>query len=138
MKAYADHDQKLGKNTQMDIDHRDRILLKRLQADSRISNADLADAAGMSPSACWRRVKALEEASIIDRYGAVVNPAAAGLTFQAIVHVQLARHSADDLNAFIQAVSTRNRGCGMLCNNRPVRLPDACTVPRSGRIQRLS
>ncbi|WP_299704097.1 Lrp/AsnC family transcriptional regulator [uncultured Tateyamaria sp.] len=91
----------------MKMDHRDHILLKHLQADSRISNADLADAAGMSPSACWRRVKALEEAGIIDRYGAVVNATAAGLTFQAIVHVQLARHSEDELNAFIQAVSTR-------------------------------
>ncbi|WP_299745590.1 Lrp/AsnC family transcriptional regulator [uncultured Tateyamaria sp.] len=91
----------------MEMDHRDHILLKHLQADSRISNTDLADAACMSPSACWRRVKALEEAGIIDRYGAVVNATAAGLTFQAIVHVQLARHSEDELNAFIQAVSTR-------------------------------
>ncbi|WP_147107573.1 Lrp/AsnC family transcriptional regulator [Tateyamaria sp. syn59] len=91
----------------MQLDHRDHTLLSHLQADSRISNADLAQAAGMSPSACWRRVKALEEAGIIDRYGAILNPKAAGFNFQAIVHVQLARHSEDDLTAFIRAITTR-------------------------------
>ncbi|WP_299043990.1 Lrp/AsnC family transcriptional regulator [uncultured Tateyamaria sp.] len=91
----------------MTLDHRDHILLRQLQVDSRISNADLAEMAGMSPSACWRRVKALEEVGIIDRYGAIVNPQAAGFQFQAIVHVQLARHSEDDLSSFIRAVETR-------------------------------
>lgn len=91
----------------MNLDHRDHKLLKHLQADSRISNADLAERVGMSASACWRRVKALEEAGIIDHYGAILNPKSAGLHFQAIVHVQLARHSEDDLTAFIRGVSTR-------------------------------
>lgn len=91
----------------MDLDHRDRLLLWHLQSDSRISNADLADKVGMSASACWRRVKALEDAGIIERYGAILNPRASGLIFQAIVHVQLARHSEADLTAFIQAISTR-------------------------------
>lgn len=92
----------------MKLDYRDHVLLKHLQRDSRISNADLATHAGMSPSACWRRVKALEEAGVIDRYGALLNPVAAGLHFQAIVHVQLARHSEEDLTAFIRAVETRH------------------------------
>ena len=60
----------------MKLDDRDRRILTLLQEDSRISNADLADAVGMSPSALWRRVRALEEAGVIERYGAVVNPAA--------------------------------------------------------------
>lgn len=92
----------------MNLDHRDHTILRQLQADSRISNAELAETAGMSASACWRRVKALEEAGIIDRYGAILNPQAAGLTFQAIVHVQLTRHSEDDLTTFIRAVATRS------------------------------
>ena len=92
----------------MELDARDHSLLRCLQKDSRISNAELADAVGMSTSACWRRVKALEEAGIIDRYGAVVDPRAAGLHFQAIVHVQLARHSDADLSAFIRGVSARS------------------------------
>ncbi|MEX0308779.1 MAG: Lrp/AsnC family transcriptional regulator [Tateyamaria sp.] len=88
-------------------DHRDEALLKHLQADSRISNAELAERVGMSASACWRRVRALEAAGVIDRYGAILDPKAAGLTFQAIVHVQLARHSEADLNAFISGIGTR-------------------------------
>ncbi|MEM8654079.1 MAG: Lrp/AsnC family transcriptional regulator [Pseudomonadota bacterium] len=91
----------------MHLDHRDHIILNRLQSDSRISTADLAQAASMSASACWRRVKALEEAGIIDRYGAILDPKSAGLTFQAIVHVQLARHSEEDLTTFIRAIGTR-------------------------------
>ncbi|WP_415404291.1 Lrp/AsnC family transcriptional regulator [Tateyamaria sp. SN3-11] len=91
----------------MTLDSRDHALLRHLQADSRISNADLADKVGMSASACWRRVRSLEEAGVIDRYGAILNPRAAGLTFQAIVHVQLTRHSEDDLAAFIRGVTTR-------------------------------
>ena len=47
---------------QMRFDDRDRKILELLQRDCRISNADLAERAGMSASACWRRVKAFEDA----------------------------------------------------------------------------
>ena len=53
--------------SQISIDDRDRQIVSILQADSRISNADLAERTGMSTSACWRRVKALEEAGVIAR-----------------------------------------------------------------------
>ncbi|WP_291737276.1 Lrp/AsnC family transcriptional regulator, partial [Leisingera sp. F5] len=85
----------------MKLDDRDSRILTLLQEDSRISNADLAEAVGMSPSALWRRVRALEEAGIIERYGAVVNAPAMGLGFQAIVHVHLTRHDPDKLVEFI-------------------------------------
>jgi len=62
----------------------------------------------MSPSSLWRRVRLLEESGIIERYGAVVNPHAMGLTFEAIVHVHPARHDPDDIVAFIRAVETRS------------------------------
>lgn len=88
----------------MNLDQRDLKILELLQIDSRISNSDLADAVGMSTSALWRRVRALEEAGVIDRYGAVVNPTAMGLSFEAIVHVQLTRHDPDKIVKFIQAV----------------------------------
>ena len=52
---------------QMIFDDRDRRLLELLQRDCRISNAELADKAGMSASACWRRVKAFEDAGVIER-----------------------------------------------------------------------
>ena len=49
----------------IDLDAIDRRILDRLQGDGRLSNADLAEKVGLSPSPCWRRVKALEEAGVI-------------------------------------------------------------------------
>ncbi|MTI02568.1 Lrp/AsnC family transcriptional regulator [Roseibium sp. RKSG952] len=86
------------------LDERDRRILTMLQKDSRISNADLAEAVGMSASALWRRVRSLEEAGIVERYGAVVNPTAMGLSFEAIVHVHLTRHDPEKIVEFIRAI----------------------------------
>lgn len=91
----------------MDWEERDRAILRLLQQDCRLSNAELAEKMGMSPSACWRRVRALEEAGVIERYRADVSAAAAGLGFQAIVHVQLTRHNPQHLNEFIAAIAHR-------------------------------
>ncbi|MCP4008065.1 MAG: Lrp/AsnC family transcriptional regulator [Proteobacteria bacterium] len=92
----------------MELKTRDLKLLALLQADCRVSNADLAKKTGLSTSACWRRVRALEEAGVIERYGAVLQPARLGLSFQAIVHVQLTRHDPAAIDAFIHAVSVRH------------------------------
>ncbi len=92
----------------MKLDGRDRQLLKLLQNDCRISNIELAERAGMSASACWRRVRAFEEVGIIERYGAMLRPGKVGLSFQAIVHVQLSRHEPEAIEGFIRAVSARN------------------------------
>ncbi|MEC7764820.1 MAG: Lrp/AsnC family transcriptional regulator [Pseudomonadota bacterium] len=89
------------------IDERDRKIVSLLQSDSRMSNADLAEQAGMSTSACWRRVKALEEAGVIARYGVVVDQERLGLRFQAIVEVQLIRHDPNEVADFIRALETR-------------------------------
>ena len=56
----------------------DRAIVTRLQQDGRIANVDLADAISLSPSACLRRVKALEAGGIIDGYRAEVNRAGPG------------------------------------------------------------
>ena len=61
----------------------------------------------MSASSCWRRVRALEEGNVIERYGAVINPENIGLTFQAIVHVQLTRHDPDNNSEFNRAINMR-------------------------------
>ncbi|MGV6804870.1 MAG: Lrp/AsnC family transcriptional regulator [Ruegeria sp.] len=90
----------------MRLDDRDRRILTLLQKDSRMSNSDMADAVGMSASALWRRVRAFEEAGIIERYGAVVNPPALGLGFEAIVHVHLTRHDPEKIVEFIRAIET--------------------------------
>lgn len=70
----------------------DRAIIRALQKDCRLSNAQLAEKVGMSASACWRRVRQLEEAGVITGYAALVDPDRAGLGFHAIVHVRLARH----------------------------------------------
>jgi Lrp/AsnC family transcriptional regulator, leucine-responsive regulatory protein len=91
----------------MRLEDQDRRLLGILQRDGRISNQDLAEAAAMSTSACWRRVKALEDAGVIRHYAAVVDPAACGLRFHAIVHVQLARHEEGFVEGFVEAIAGR-------------------------------
>lgn len=89
------------------LEEQDRRILAALQADSRVSNQELADRAGMSASACWRRVKALEEAGIIRRYCAIVDAAAVGMGFHAIVHVSLTRHDHNHVDTFIAEVKRR-------------------------------
>lgn len=91
----------------MKLDDQDRQILRLLQSDCRISNADLADQVGMSASACWRKTRSLEETGLISGYRADVSSLAAGLNFQALVHVQLARHNPEHLAKFISAISAR-------------------------------
>lgn len=91
----------------MHLDDQDRRLLRLLQRDGRISNQALAEAAAMSPSACWRRVRSLEAAGIVQGYAALVDARACGLGFHAIVHVQLARHDASLVDQFVTAVVRR-------------------------------
>ena len=90
----------------MDIVDQKALLL--LQQDSRLSNAQLAEQLNISPSACWRRIKALEAKGIIARYAAVVSPRAMGLGFEAIVHVHLRRHDTQALERFIAEVERRD------------------------------
>ncbi len=85
----------------------DRTILRALQDDCRISNQDLAGKAGMSASACWRRVRALEEAGVVRRYVALVDAAEAGMAFHAMVHVTLTRHDHSHVETFIAEVGRR-------------------------------
>lgn len=85
----------------------DRALLRILQEDCRITNQDLAERTGMSTSACWRRVRALEDAGVISKYVALADPGAAELNFRAIVHVSLARTDVDSVRKFIAEVGQR-------------------------------
>jgi DNA-binding Lrp family transcriptional regulator len=90
-----------------DLTDQDRRLLRALQANSRISNQELAESVGMSASACWRRVRALEEAGVIRRYAAILDAPSAGLKFHAIVHVMLTRHDHSHVDTFIAEVGRR-------------------------------
>lgn len=94
--------------TEQLLSRADLRLLELLTRDSRISNADLAREAGLSPSSCWRRVKALEEAGIIRRFSVILDEEKLGLAFKAIVHVHLTRHDPDQLSGFIRAVQGKD------------------------------
>lgn len=98
----------LGWFNRMAWDDRDRQLLLLLQSDCRLSNADLAERVGLSASVCWRRVRAFEDAGVIERYRADVSAAKVGLNFQAIVHVQLTRHNPQHLSGFMAAIAQRS------------------------------
>jgi Lrp/AsnC family transcriptional regulator, leucine-responsive regulatory protein len=89
------------------IEEQDRRILRALQEDGRISNQDLAERVGMSASACWRRVRALEEAGVLLGYMARIDPGAAGLGFHAVVHVTLTRHEEGHVETFIREVGAR-------------------------------
>lgn len=85
----------------------DRRLLRALQSDGHMSIQQLAEAAGMSPSACWRRVRALETAGVIRRYAALLDASRAGLGFSAIVHVSLTRQTSDHVDTFVREIVRR-------------------------------
>lgn len=82
----------------------DRRILAALQKDSRSTMQQLADQAGMSSSACWRRVRALEEAGVIERYSVVVNPRKAGFTLSSMTLVSLVRHEQKHVDNFVREV----------------------------------
>jgi DNA-binding Lrp family transcriptional regulator len=83
------------------LEVKDRRILSELQRDSRLTMQELAERVGMSSSACWRRVKSLEEDGVIDRYAAIVNPRKAGFGLSSIVHVSLARHERANVDNFV-------------------------------------
>lgn len=97
----------MKESSEYGLEPADIRILNLLQKDARISNAELAKLAGLSASACWRRMRQLESSGVIERYGAQVNAAACGLDFQAIVHVQLERHERRNIDEFIRLVNTR-------------------------------
>ena len=75
------------------IDAIGRRILQELSRDGRISNLELADRVGLSPSACLRRVQELERSGVIKGYRARIDPAKVGSTFLAYVAVGLSTHT---------------------------------------------
>ena len=90
-----------------DLDHVDRAILRLLQQDGRMANVDLAEAVHLSPSACLRRVRRLEEGGSIDRYVALVDPSAIGLGTDVFVEITLSGQDEGTLEEFERAVSER-------------------------------
>ncbi|NBC46436.1 MAG: winged helix-turn-helix transcriptional regulator [Gammaproteobacteria bacterium] len=89
----------------MKLDRYDRHILEVLQEDGRISNQELADRIGLSPSPCLRRVRALEEVGIIAGYRAMVDAKKLGLSLIAFVNISMDRHTPERFANFDATVS---------------------------------
>ena len=86
------------------IDDTDRKILRLLQHDASMSMDSVAEAVHLSRNACWRRIKNLEDAGVLQSRVALVNPEAVGLDLSIFVLVRTNRHDADWLQAFDKAV----------------------------------
>ena len=89
------------------FDGTDRRILEVIQEDARISNTELADRIGLSPSPCWRRVRTLEENGVIERYVTLVNAKAVGLPITVFATVTLEKQVESALESFEKAVTER-------------------------------
>ena len=87
------------------IDKTDAKILKQLQHDSRISNAQLSEKIGMSTSPCWRRVKQLEDTQVIKGYGVLLDRKKIGLGVMVFIRVSIDSHSEKEAKKFEEEVS---------------------------------
>jgi Lrp/AsnC family transcriptional regulator, leucine-responsive regulatory protein len=86
------------------LNRTDRKLLELLQKDGRLTNLELASRVNLSPSACLRRVRALERAGVIRRYVALLEPRKVGLGLMGFVTVKLEKRGRMPTDAFARAV----------------------------------
>jgi Lrp/AsnC family leucine-responsive transcriptional regulator len=85
------------------LDATDRKILELLQADGRMSLAELAEKVGLSPSPCLRRVRMLED-GVISRYVAVLDQRAVGLPVSVFVSIKLEKQRQESLDRFAKAI----------------------------------
>lgn len=86
------------------LDNIDKNILQTLQADGRISNQDLAEHVGLSPTPCARRVKHLEESGLIQAYCALLNPEKLGLNLTAYLGISMDRHTPERFETFEKTI----------------------------------
>ena len=91
-------------NSNMNLDNTDRKILNILQDNARMSNADLAEAINLSPSACLRRVRKMEDSGIISGYALLMDQVAIGKPTSVFVEVTLQDQSEESLESFEKAI----------------------------------
>ena len=89
----------------MQLDHLDLKILDQLQRDGSLSNVELARRVHLSPSPCLARVKALEAAGVVDRYVAIANAAALGLSLCVFISISLRSQSKEALGEFERRIA---------------------------------
>lgn len=87
------------------LDRIDRRILAAMQANGRISNLELADAVGLSPTPCSRRVRRLEESGVIERHVTLLNQQLLGLNITAIISITMDRHTPERFENFERRVA---------------------------------
>lgn len=90
----------------MELDRYDRLILSVLQEDGRISNQDLADRIGLSPSPCLRRVRALKESGLIAGYRALLDAKQLGLSLMALIGISMDQHTPERFANFEKKIAT--------------------------------
>jgi len=88
----------------MELDRYDRRILEVLQTEGRLSNQELAERIGLSPSPCLRRVRALEEAGLITGYRALVDAKKLGLSLMALLYISMDKHTPERFANFEKRV----------------------------------
>jgi Lrp/AsnC family leucine-responsive transcriptional regulator len=88
----------------MKLDAIDKSILRALQRDGRLQNVELAKLVGLSPSPCLRRVRLLEEAGVIERYVALLNPAKIGMGLTVFVRVWLTGQDTATVDRFTESI----------------------------------
>ncbi len=86
------------------MDDIDRQILKALQEDGRLQNIELAKRVGLSPSPCLRRVRILEEAGVIERYVAMIDPGKVGAAFTVFTRVWLKSQDEETVSHFVRQI----------------------------------
>ncbi len=89
------------------LDKASLAILDALQADAELSNAELAERIGLSPSPCWRRVSELKQQGVLKGSVALVDPLALGLAVNVFVHVTLKHQDKASLEIFTSAIQER-------------------------------
>jgi Lrp/AsnC family transcriptional regulator len=89
----------------MQLSRTDRRLLNELQRDATRNQSELAELVGMSRTSCWRRIRDFEEAGLIERQVALLNPKVAGFNIQVLLLVAMTEHSDENRQSFERHVS---------------------------------
>jgi len=87
------------------LDRIDKQILQLMQDNARISNLELAESIGLSPTPCSRRVKRLEESGIIDKHVTLLKSAALGLNLTAMIGISMDRHTPERFENFETSVT---------------------------------
>jgi Lrp/AsnC family transcriptional regulator len=91
-------------STSLEIDAIDRRILGIIQQDTTLSISDIGQQVGLSSNPCWRRIKRMEDAGIIERRVAILNSAKLGLGVTAFVSIRTDKHTPEWLASFAEGV----------------------------------